>query len=55
MPLGPPSPGINRAPIARMKMILIPIETLKKIYYSKPSNHQNKVSEIGLQAEYFYK
>ena len=25
-----PSPGINRAPIARMKMILIPIESLYK-------------------------
>jgi len=24
------SPGINRAPIARMKMILIPIESLNK-------------------------
>ena len=42
-----PSPGINRAPIARMKMILIPIECLYKNLQLQ-SVKPDKPSEIGL-------
>ena len=43
-----PSPGINEHPIARMKTILRLVEAPVKIYNSKGSNHEFKLSGIGL-------